>query len=73
MKEPQSYQDMFYYIFNELNKQTDEYFEAKKKEFDEYVDGKLKECSDIRSEEYEAVDDMWYISHGLPLPREIDK
>lgn len=23
-------------------------------------------------EEYEPVDDMWYISHGLPIPREIE-
>jgi len=23
-------------------------------------------------EEYEPVDDMWYISHGLPIPKEIE-
>lgn len=43
MKEPQSYEEMFHYIFTELKKQTDEYFEAKKKEFDEYVDRTIEE------------------------------
>ena len=37
-KQPQSYADMFQIAMQELNKQTDLYFEMKKKEFDKHVE-----------------------------------